>query len=225
MAEPATRIPLFLKALGWFKYLYMLCIPWFGYLAIMVTGKGPEGLMIGTGWLLVVIYQLFIMGNFKPNEGMSVKEVLLTFLTPLLLVVGQFVRKDGSIWNFFIEDSLTELVAMNVGLLLMFGREMRKAVGSKRDIGPAVPGVIILLGFTGCVLYSLFKAWFELNPSRDYFSVINLSVAFGTSILSYFRSMKKGAMFSKEKEPGIGLLVGQIFIWLLTMPIVMAIRG
>jgi hypothetical protein len=215
-----------LKVLGWTKYIYMLCIPWMGYLAIAVTGAGPQGLFIGTGWLLVVIYQLFLLGAHKPGGGMTVREVLLALLSPVILAVGQFIRQDGSLWNFFIEDSLTELVAMNVGLVMMFARAFRTAVTTeKRSIGPAVPGVLILIGFTGAVLYCLFKAWMELNPHRDELSAINLGVAFLTSVWSYFSAMKRGAAFNKEKEPNIGLVIGQIFIWLLAMPIVMAIQS
>lgn len=215
-----------MKALGWVKFIYLLIIPWLGYVAMMVTGKGPWGAMVATGWLLCVLYQLFILENNKPGTAVSWKQTLSIFATPLILITGQFFKPDGSAWNFCVEDCLTELVALNIGLLLFFFKEIRRALFvERRSIGPAVPGVLILLGFTGVVLYCLADTWLELNPNRNEFGVIPLGVALVTASWSYFGRFKSGQVIGRNADPGIGLIVGQIFIWLLTMPIVKAIQA
>lgn len=202
---------------------YYMIMPYLALIAVIVIqGKGA-GVLIITGWMSLLIYQIFLMAvNQSPQHGNKpLYKQSHALGIPIVVLLNQIIF-DGNIWLFFIEQMILELVVLLVGIILAM------IIVGKEDRYIATFGSLIIGLFTAGTFYGLFDAWLILNTGGNIYSLLLLGFGFLVGVKAHYQFLvatAKSEVELKDFEFGgypILAIVGQITLW-FTLPIVVSI--
>ncbi len=197
---------------------WLWILPWTGYLALLTVAREVAMPAVLTGWVLILVWQMFAIGAHEQRIGDARRNPwnLSWMLAPALLFASQSWGDAGlAIANAFIEITIVDVSALIVVLVTV----MVLQPGEGKEM--AWPGIIILGLFVGCFLWAFVAGWRLINPDHGLLRVLALGGAFALQCIFDWRWLRPlargdygiGDIFSNEA--GFGLILGQLFVWLL----------
>lgn len=203
-------------------YFYYAILPYLGYLAVLIMAeKYPaDGLIIMLGWLVLLVHQVIYLAVFEATAKREYK-LALPFVTPVLIAFNQ-TTLDLSIWNFFLEQTVVEMVGMMIGLSIVFlFSKNDEGRTSWQDMGctPLIVVTIIGAGSWGFV-----ATWWQqqlYSTEAAYWTLLSFGVAFiieiRANVLVMNKVVKREILLDEVfgGKNGLGLILGQILLWFL----------
>ncbi len=177
-----------------------------------------DGLIIMLGWVVLLIHQTMYLAVFEATAKREYT-FALPFVPPLLIAFNQ-TTLDLSIWNFFLEQAVIEMVGLMVGLAIVFlFFKNDEGHTAWRDMG-CLP--LIFVGLIGAGSWGFVATWWNqqlYSTEAAYWNILSFAVAFLIEIRAnvlVLNKVVKGKLFLSEVfggENGIGLILGQIVLW------------
>jgi hypothetical protein len=197
---------------------WLWILPWAGYLALLSVARNVALPAVLTGWVLILVWQMFAIGAHDQRIGEAKRNPwhLGWMLAPALLFASQSWGDAGlAVANAFIEITIVDVSALIVVLVTV----MVLQPGEGKEM--AWPGIIILGLFVGCFLWAFVAGWRQVNPDHGLLRSLALGAAFIIQCARDWRWLRPltrgsygiGDIFSNET--GLGLILGQLALWLL----------
>ncbi len=193
------------------------------YLALVAVGiSGADGWMINClvmlGWVTLLVYQIFCLGILKTSGNRSA--AVFMPLIPILILLWNRLGAGGTVWEFFLDQIMVEMVAMFIAMSIVFITV--KGPGNRyawQELGilPFFFIALISLGSIGFV-----QAWWEMNQGKmnEFFlGPIPFLISMVIEVVSFFFVLK--SIVKREYEIpdifegkyGAVIVLGQIVLW------------
>jgi hypothetical protein len=197
---------------------YAWALPWAGYLGLLWAAPQLARPAIWSGWILLLVWQIIAVGAMDAGIASARRTParLSWMVAPALLLGTQnWDSATLAVSNALIEITLSEFSALMLSLLLV----MWLTPGEDKSM--AWPGIIILSVLMGFFLYAFVNAWRLLNPAPDWIRAGALGGALLAQMAVDWRWLRQVARQELQlSDPmatskGLGLILGQILLWLL----------
>ena len=197
---------------------WLWLLPWCGYLALLSVAHDQAMPAVLTGWILILVWQMFAVGahNQRMSQARRNPWNLAWLLAPSLLFATQGWGDAGlALANALIEITIVDVSA----LLLVLVVVMVLQPGEGKEM--AWPGIVILALFTGCFLWAFIAGWRLINPEYAGWRQLPLAAAFAIQCVRdwlWLRPLARGDKTIGDvfaNESGMGLILGQLALWLL----------
>jgi hypothetical protein len=197
---------------------WLWILPWSGYLALLSVARNVAMPAVLTGWVLILVWQMFAIGAHDQRIGDARRNPwnLGWMLAPVLLFASQSWGDAGlAVANALIEITIVDVSALIVVLVTV----MVLQPGEGKEM--AWPGIIILGLFVACFLWAFVAGWHLINPDHGLLRGLALGSAFIIQFMRDWRWLRPlargdhgiGDIYSNET--GLGLILGQLALWLL----------
>lgn len=204
---------------------YLWAVPWAGYLALLAVARPLAMPAILTGWVLILVWQIFAVGAFDAGISAARRNPLRLawMLAPILLFATQSWGAAGlALANALIELTIVEVAALILTLVVVM------ILQPGMDKGPAWPGIVIMGIFVIAFLSAFAGAWLQLNAHPGWLRLGTLALAFASQCVvdwAWLRRLADKGLriddpFSGNR--GFALIIGQLLAWLL-LPAVFAL--
>jgi hypothetical protein len=200
------------------ELIWLWLLPWLGYLALLAVAFDQAMPAVLTGWVLILVWQMFAVGAHDQRLAKAHRNPwnLAWLLAPALLFATQSWSDAGqALANALIETTIVDVSALLLVLVLV----MVLQPGEGKEM--AWPGIVILGAFTVCFLWAFVAGWRLINPEYGGWRQLPLASAFliqcGRDWL-WLRPLARGESSIGDvfaNESGMGLILGQLALWLL----------
>ena len=116
------------------EFVYYTILPLLGCIAVFELGSTTFGVnwLPFTGWVVLVYYQMVALGLYLSRNKTA--EMALSIVPPFLIGLNHAVM-NGTVWHFFLEETMIEVVTLMIGLcvlLLFFKNDVGKSVWDEK---------------------------------------------------------------------------------------------
>lgn len=198
--------------------VYLWLVPWSGYLALLAVARPLAMPAILTGWILILVWQIFAVGALDAGiDGARRNPLRLAWaIAPTLLFATQAWDAAGlALANALIELTIVEVAALILTLVVVM------VLQPGEDKGMAWPGIIIMGVFVVAFLWAFVGAWLQLNPAPGGLRIGALGGAFASQCAVDWVWLRKvandGGGFADPLtgDRGMQLIIGQLIAWLV----------
>ncbi len=209
------------------SFFYYAILPYLGYVVVLSAGGDypANGLIIMLGWLILLVHQTIYLAVFEATAKRTYP-MALPFIPPLLIAINQ-ATLETSLGNFFLEQTLMEVVGLMIGIsiaFLFFKNDEGRTAWQDLGILP-----FIVVGIIGAGSWGFIATWWKLQvytTEAAYWHIMSFAVAFIVEIranLIVLNKVVKREIFLNEVfsgDKGLPLILGQILLWFLLAPLV-----
>ena len=220
------------KIVSSLEFLYYALLPYFGYLSLyFLHGKSWSVKIIPIfGWIVLLIYQIVFLGIFKERER-DKTDLIPLVIPPVLIGINQIFFKN-SLWNFFLEQTVLEIVAFifAISIIFLFFKDNNNDFSWQvLGIIPIIVIILILMGSWGYI-----DTWIDRQEYFTRGSITNFFLfftAFSIRVRSFIlilnrivkRKLIIKEIFPENSGVSTALIIGQIVIWIFIIPLIFGI--
>lgn len=214
------------------EFAYYAILPFLGYIAVYQLNSNTQGVnwLPFMGWVVLLVYQIVYLGLMKSAETERYTGVTL-IIPPFLIGLNQSLM-NGTIWDFFLEQTMMEVVALMIGLSVIF-MFFKNDVGryAYQDIG-IIP--LMVVGFLFFGVWGIVTSWWNrqsYTSTAEIWNIAIFAIAFlielRTNIIVLNKIVKRKLIIndvyqevsSGNKNMGFFIIFGQMILWILVIPL------
>ena len=214
------------------ELIYYALLPFLGYIAVYKLNDEAKDMvwLPLLGWTVLVVFQVVYLGILQENNKKQ-STALLTIVPPFLIGLNHALL-NGTIWNFFLEQAMIEVVALILGLSVIFlFFKNDKGRTAFQDLGIVI---FLIVGLFVIGIWAIIGTWLSTQfytTTADWWNLLIFGIAFSIELrnnIVVLNKMVKRKIIINDIYEQVGnysdriggiILIGQILIWMILIPV------
>ncbi len=192
-----------------------LFTPFGAALAAFALHSAHASFLWAAGWILAVLHFYLQGPPILAQARARLGRFSMGFALPrAALVTGQIVSGNGSLWRYFLDQVMLDLVTLGVALIFMV--LFKKGLAGKsafKELGVVMVLLVVAIFGVSCAGYVL--TWLEFTPLWDWQHLAGMGAGFVLGV--GFRVRLLSDNYADRYDPDSGVLGGEVAILVILL--------